>query len=99
MWNYNRAISRPVPVREFEEKIQDVIGRALGIDLSYSAEVKEADIRMMATEVRDLMPPGFNSEEWGLDISNPVKRVILPWSPSHSEFTFLSTYYELRRNR
>jgi len=86
-----------IPVSKFEQGIQDVIGLALGVNLEHSAEVKTADIRMMATEIRDLMPPGFSSEEWGLDISNPVKKVIVPWSPFESEAMFLHTYKELRR--
>ena len=86
------SIGNPEPVRRFEQKIQAVIGEALGTDLTYSAEVKKADIRMMATEVRDLMPPGFSSEMWGIDISNPVKETIVPWSPVHAEELFLLVY-------
>ncbi len=85
-------------VRGFEREIQPIIGLALGVDLSHSTEVKESDIRMMATEVRDLMPEGFSAEEWSLDISNPVKEVINPWPPFTSEMCFLELYNELRRN-
>jgi len=73
-----------------------VIGQALGVDLTHSAEVKEADNRMMATEVRDLMPAGFNSAMWGLDIGNPVGEIIHPWGPSYSEAAFLGEYNDLR---
>jgi len=82
-------------VREFEQDIQDVIGIALGVDLTHSAEIKTADIRMMATEIRDLMPPGFNSEEWGLDISDTIKEIIEPWSPEKAEARFLLVYDQL----
>ena len=97
VWNYNRAIDRPKPVREFEQRIQDVIGIALGLDLTHSAEVKEADVRMMATEVRDLMPSGFNSEEWGIDITNPVKEKIVSWEPLVAEVVFLKEYNKLKK--
>ena len=83
-------------VTVFERGIQDVIGLALGIDLSHSAEVKESDIRMMATEIRDIMPkmpPGF---EWGVDVSNPVEEKIISWSPGNAEEQFLITYQMLK---
>ena len=86
----------PMTVSKFEKGIQDVIGLALGVDLTYSAEVKEADIRMMAAEIRDMMPAGFNSEEWGLDISDSVKNEIVCWSPLDAEAVFLFTYRKLR---
>jgi len=94
---YGIGFSEEQSVKGFEQGIQDVIGLALEIDLTYSAEVKKADIRMMATEIRDLMPAGFDSEVWGIDISNPVKETIFPWSPRHSEEAFLNTYNDLRR--
>lgn len=99
VWNYNLAINSPISVRKFEDKIQKVIGEALGVDLTHSAEVKESDLRMMATEIRDLMPSGFSSEEWGVDINNSEEKVIVPWSPILSEENFLSTYNSLRRNK
>ena len=86
-------------VREFEHKIQRVIGLALGINLEHSAEVKESDIRTMATEVRDLMPPGFSAEEWGIDISNPAKEKIIPWLPNAAEEIFLAVYKMLKLER
>jgi hypothetical protein len=90
---------REMPVREFEQKIQDVIGLALGINLEHSAEVKKSDIRMMATEIRDLMPSGFSSEMWDLDISNPVKDIIIPRLPKSAEEIFLAMYKMLNLKR
>lgn len=83
-------------VKYVERKIQKIIGEALGVDLSYSAEVKEGDIRMAATEIWDLMPvmpPGF---VWGIDCSNPSKKSIISWGPEFSEQQFLVTYYRLK---
>ncbi len=85
-----------IPIREFEQKIQDVIGLALGVDLKHSAEVKVGDFRMMATEVRDLMPAGLPSDIWGIDINDPVEAVICPWPPFTAEMCFLELYEELR---
>lgn len=88
-----------VPVGKFEQGIQDVIGLALEVDLTHSAEVKESDIRMMAAEVRDLMPPGFSAEEWGIDMSNPVEEKIIPWLPEPAEQIFLAVYKMLKLER
>jgi len=86
-------------VKSFEQGVQDVIGLALEVDLTYSAEVKETDIRMMATEIRDLMPKMPFSFEWGADVSNPVKEVIIPWSPKNAEEIFLAVYKMLNLKR
>jgi len=86
-----------MPVRKFERGIQFVIGQALGIDLTHPAEVKVADLRMMATEIKDLMPAGFSAEEWEIDISNPVKETINPWPPFTAEMCFLELYEDIRR--
>ena len=83
-------------VKSFEQKIQDVIGLALGIDLSYSAEVKVADIRMMVTEIRDLMPHMPRFSVWDIGDSNPVEEVIIPWGMNYSEQAFLECYNKLK---
>ena len=87
---------RFAPVRVWEDKIQKVIGLALGIDLSHSAEVKESDIRMMATEIRDLMPrmPSFST--WCIKENDPVGQVIIPWGPSQAKLAFQFCYYKLK---
>ena len=82
-----------ISIREFEQKIQAVIGLALGVDLTDSAEVKVADIRMMATEIRDLMPRMPDSSVWSIKENNlPVEEIIVPWSPVHAEELFLLVY-------
>lgn len=88
-------VNRHESVKEFEQKIQDVIGLALGINLSPSAEVKESDIRMMATEIRDLMPiiPDFSI--WSIRENNPVKQIVYPWEPNYAEEAFLECYHKL----
>lgn len=88
-----------VLVGDFEHKIQKVIGLALGVDLPYSAGVKESDSRMMATEIRDLMPVMSPDFEWGVDTSNPVKEKVIPWLPEPAEQIFLATYRMLNLKR
>lgn len=84
-----------ISVKEWETKIQGVIGLALGVDLAHSAEVKEADNRMYFTEVRDLMPP---SDEFGKRQGNlkPLEEKIICWHPLVAEGMFLATYDSLR---
>lgn len=83
------------PVRKFEEKIQDVIGLALEVDLKCSAEIKLSDTRMFWTEVRDLMPKMPENFEWGASIMQPLKTKIIPWTPITAERMFLSTYNKI----
>jgi hypothetical protein len=84
--------SRNISVGDFEDKIQKVIGLVLGVDLTHSAEVKKSDIRMMATEIRDIMPEMPIGFVWGIEVSNPVEEIIIPWSPEYSEKIFLVVY-------
>ncbi len=88
---------RFAPVRMWEDKIQKVIGLALGVDLSYSAEVKEADNRMYFTEVRDLMPPSAEFGKWRGNLE-PLPAKIHGWKPYAAERMFLQAYNELRKD-
>lgn len=90
-----RSISFKSNIYNFEQKIQNVIGLALGVNLKYSAEVKESDNRMYFTEVRDLMP---TSEEFGKWRGNlkPLDGKIFPLGPVTAERLFLQVYHKLR---
>lgn len=77
--------------KDFEGRIQKIIGLALGVDLTPSAEVKEADNQMMATEIRDLMP---KSDDFSGN-AEPLKQTIFPWSWEQAEESFLYRYKEL----
>uniref|UniRef100_A0A6M3JA83 Phosphohydrolase n=1 Tax=viral metagenome TaxID=1070528 RepID=A0A6M3JA83_9ZZZZ len=83
------------PVRAFEQRLEAVIGMALGVDLSPNKEIKLADTRMFWTEVRDLMPKMPDDFEWGPPRKNPLAAKIIPWCPRHSEIVFLGTYYRI----
>ncbi len=86
-----------ISVGDFEDKIQAVIGVALGVDLAHSVEVKESDYRMMATEIRDLMPDMPPDFMWGVDVSLAIEEKIKCWSPEKAERMFLATYYILTK--
>lgn len=85
----------PMVIKEFEQRIQGVIGEALRVNLEYSAEVKEADMRMMATEIRDLMPLMSQPQVWSMDVNSTVKEIIRPWRPKYAERAFLKRYKKL----
>jgi len=87
----------PIWVNEYEQKIQDVIGIALDIDLSFSAEVKEADNRMFSTEIRDLMPPSKEFKYWK-DNLKPLDITIIPQDTELAEAAFLNEYWRLKKN-
>ncbi|KKL05677.1 hypothetical protein LCGC14_2603650 [marine sediment metagenome] len=84
-------------VSYFECKIQKVIGEALGVDLSHSAEVEKSDNIMLATEIRDLMPKMPSDFAWGVVLSSivAVKEIINPWRPECAEERFLNTYHQI----
>ena len=83
-----------ISVKEYEQKIQAVIGIALGVDLSFSAEIKEADNRMYFTEVRDLMPPSEEFGKWRGNLK-PLNEVISSWDARYAEAAFLNEYWSL----
>lgn len=60
-------------------------------------EIKEVDMRMLATEKRDLM---FNSGDWAsLTGYEPYPEIIEPWKPKKAKRLFLARYEELRKLR
>lgn len=84
-----------VSIRDWESKVQKVIGLALGVDLSHSADVKEADNRMYFTEVRDLMPPSKEFGKWRGNLKPLADRIVC-WSPKYAEREFLDEHIKLR---
>lgn len=91
---------RIVLIGDFENYIQEVIGLALGVDLAYSAEVKESDIAMMATEILDLMPKIGHNFKWSVPLNTRVmKETIIPWIPEVAESLFLNRYFQLTQEK
>lgn len=68
-----------------------------GIVVRDPAYIKLLDLRMLATEQRDLMPT--RGEKWGmLNGIEPFDTQIFPWEDPHGAAeAFLETYYALRR--
>jgi hypothetical protein len=78
-----------------EERIEKVIFVRLGLEWPVPPEVRESDLRVMAAELRVLMPPRTN--EWlrrtGLEPA-PVSILRLP--PAHAKALFLDRYLDLK---
>ena len=79
-------------VREFENRILEIISEALGVSINITAEVKTSDMIMLATEVRDLMP---SSEAWG-ELPEPLEIKIPCWKSAYVEEHFLNIYSQLK---
>ncbi len=58
--------------------------------------IKRWDLRMLATEKRDLMP-GADKQEWAwVKGATPLGREIVPWGPYDAAERFLDRYNELK---
>lgn len=68
-----------------------------GINILSPWYIKHLDLRMLATEQRDLMPT--KGETWKMvDGHQPFAAEIFPWEEPHvAAETFLATYYALRK--
>lgn len=82
------------PYREVEAALQGRIDDVFGVDTT-SHEVHAADRILLATEKRDLMPPG---PDWLiLQGVVPLERRIMPWQPMAARTQFLQRYERLAR--
>lgn len=83
--------------KRIEKRCESAGLSRFGIVVRDPAYIKHLDLRMLATEQRDLMPT--RSEKWGmLNGIQPFEPEIFPWQDPHGAAEiFLETYYALRR--
>lgn len=80
--------------RAIEKRVEQAIFTKLGIALPLPVTVKEADLVMLATEQRDLMPA--HDDEWSLIASvEPLPLPIDPWPPELARLRFLERFHDL----
>lgn len=78
-----------------EKRVEDYVFTKFGLKLPMPSEIKKADIILLATEQRDLMP--MHSDEWQIiDGVKPLEETIIPWSPEKARCEFLKRFELLR---
>lgn len=97
---YTNDMARPLktqpamkPFRELEADIQQYIYTKYALPDVEDPRVKVADMRMYATEVRDLMQPQHPA--WIVTEEPYGFKVDIPWSFHHTRATFLSMFDQL----
>ena len=96
---YCKDIPRPLKellpdYREIEARVDGTVRALFGLPSSMSAPVKRADLILLATERRDLMPR--DATPWAiLDGIEPLPRKIIPMQPPRAQAMFLKRYIEL----
>jgi hypothetical protein len=76
-----------------EDRVTDLIAKKFGVSFHDYAMIKAADLAVLATEKRDLMP--HSREDWSyLAGVSPVARQIVPLSPQDAKDLFLQCWRE-----
>ena len=76
--------------REAEQKLEEAVAKAFGLLYPFPETVKKADLILLNTEIRDLMPADMTGVE--VDKYPPAKFKIVGWSPETAKGIFLSDY-------
>lgn len=80
--------------KEIEKRVEAEIFELMGLKGGIPPSVKYADLVMLATERRDLMPE--QQERWALlDGIQPLTETIDPWPPRHAEHEFVIRFGEI----
>lgn len=79
---------------EVEKRVEAAVFRRFGIAVDLPQSVQDADLILLATEQRDLMP--YNGDSYISKTVMPLPQTIVPVSPAVAKEMFLSRYYQLR---
>lgn len=79
--------------KKIEESIDRVISEKFGISYPHNIQVKKADLIMLATEMRDLMP-GTDYLDFEYE---SLKEVIVPWPAELAKSRFLECFEKLKK--
>lgn len=96
---YTGDINKPLKVllgktfTNIEDRIQRVIYNHFGLDPREPVEVHHADMILLATEKRDLMPN--DKYPWIVDDYEPMSGVIIPMERDQAYTYFMNRYQEL----
>lgn len=79
--------------KAIEKRCEAAILKRFGITITDPVALKHADVRMLATERRDLLL--WRGEKWSLTDIEPYDFEITPWYPENAAEAFLSRYHAL----
>lgn len=90
-----KPLKRLLPdYQAIEERVSRVVLERFGIDPDLPPTVKMADLILLATEQRDLMP--HHSDVWlSIEGIAPLNQTIVPLAPAEAKAAFLRRYEEL----
>ena len=83
--------------KELEYNAEKEMFKQFGISFPMSRDVKKADLILLATERRDLMPYCGYWEM--LEGVKPMRKVIKPWNAEKAKKEFLKRYNELTKEK
>lgn len=83
--------------KAIEARIEKVISERFGTSFPMGPSVKTADMRMLHTEYRDLMPK--DEKSWGLEDYPPMPVPITPFGPEYAREAFMSRFIQLTRSK
>lgn len=79
-----------------ERQVEEAVARRFDLPLTLPESVKHADLVLLATEMRDLMPAHEGPFAWQSrgDVQ-PLGKRLVAWSPLMAKVAFLNRYEEL----
>ena len=77
-----------------EARVEAAVFARFGLPPELPQCVKHADLVLLLTEKRDLMP-ACRSSEWAIEGVQPLERRIWPWAPEQARGAFLDRFDEL----
>lgn len=82
--------------KEIERRVEAAVFARFGLPAQLPKAVKHADLVLLSTEQRDLMPA--HDDEWAiLSGITPLPERIIPWSPRQAMLSFLSAYNQIQK--
>lgn len=82
--------------KAIERRVEEAVLTALGVNPDLDPCIKRADLIMLATEQRDLMPDAGRTWHWqSIPGIAPLERSLMPLPPSAARYLFLERYREI----
>lgn len=90
-----KPLKRLLPdYQALEARVEAAVFARFGLPPELPQCVKHADLVLLLTEKRDLMP-ACRSSEWAINGVVPLERRIRPWVPEQAKASFLQRFQEL----